>query len=67
MNSTAETAELVVQALSPKELAAFRRWFAQFDARNWDEQIEADAAAGKLDAFAAQALAEHQAGKNRPL
>ena len=33
--------------------------FAEFDAAAWDAQIEADAAAGKLDAFAAEALAEY--------
>ena len=32
------------------------------DAAAWDAQIEADAAAGKLDALAAEALAEYNAG-----
>ncbi len=58
-----ETAEKVVARLSPEELARFRQWFAKFDADAWDAQIEADAAAGKLDAFAQEALAEYRAGK----
>lgn len=32
----------------------------------WDEQVEEDAKAGKLDAIAEQALAEHRAGKSLP-
>jgi hypothetical protein len=33
----------------------------------WDRQIEADAAAGKLDFLADEAPAEHRAGKTRLL
>lgn len=61
--STVEAIENAVENLSSEELAQFRRWFAQFDAIAWGEQIEADAAAGKLDALAAQALAEYDAGQ----
>ncbi len=32
----------------------------------WDQQIESDIAAGKLDAIAQQALAEHRLGKSTP-
>ena len=60
--TTLETAETVVAQLSPAELAQFRRWFAEFDGAIWDDQIESDAAAGKLDALAAEALAEYHAG-----
>ena len=61
--STLETAESVVAQLSPAELARFRQWFAEFDSDTWDAQIESDAAAGKLDALAEEALAEYNAGK----
>ncbi len=61
--TTLETAEEIVARLSPAELAEFRQWFAKFDGEVWDAQIEADAAAGKLDALAAEALAEYHAGK----
>jgi hypothetical protein len=50
--------ERTVEQLSPDELAKFRRWFLEFDAAAWDAQIEADAAAGKFDALADEALAE---------
>jgi hypothetical protein len=51
----------------PEELKKFRAWFAEFDARAWDAQIEADSKAGKLDALVAEALAEHEAGETREL
>ena len=62
-----EKLEREIQGLSAKELGIFRRWFAAFDAAAWDEQIEQDAAAGKLDALADEALAEHQASRSRKL
>ena len=52
--------------LSPAELAAFREWFAQFDAALWDFQFEADVKAGKFDGLAE----EHwtiSAGRSREL
>ena len=54
-----------VEALPPSELAEFRRWFADFDAAAWDVQIEQDAASGKLDALAAEALVDHRSGSHR--
>ena len=55
---TAEFVENAVKQLSAEELVMFRQWYAQFDSDLWDAQIQADAAAGKLDALAAEALAE---------
>jgi len=62
-----EKLELLVKSLSPEELAKFREWFAEFDAQIWDRQIEADAAAGKLDRLIEESMAEHRAKKSRPL
>ncbi len=31
-----------LENLSPDELAAFRRWYATFDAEAWGRQLEAD-------------------------
>jgi hypothetical protein len=59
--------ERAIEALPPAELAEFRRWYAEFDAAAWDRQIEQDAASGKLDALAAEALADHRAGSARAL
>ena len=62
-----EKLELLVKSLSPEELAKFREWFAEFDAQIWDRQIEADAAAGKLDRLIDESMAEHRANKSRQL
>jgi hypothetical protein len=56
-----------VKELSSEELAAFREWFAQFDAEAWDRQLEADVKAGKLDGLAERALRDHAAGRSKPL
>jgi hypothetical protein len=52
--------EEAVQALPPAELAEFRRWFAEFDAAAWDQQIEDDVVAGRLDALMAEAVGDLQ-------
>lgn len=62
-----EQLELLIKSLSAEELAQFREWFAEFDAQLWDRQIEADAAAGKLDRLIEESMADHRANKTRPL
>ena len=62
-----EKLERDVRALSLKELARFREWFAEFDAAAWDRQLDEDVRAGKLDATADAALADHRAGRSRKL
>ncbi len=51
-----------IKEFSPTELAAFRRWFHDFDAETWDRQIEEDVQAGKLDALAEAALKALECG-----
>lgn len=65
--TTIKALEQAVQQLPTQDLAEFRRWFVKFDEAAWDAQIEADAAAGKLDALAAEARAEYGSGKAREL
>lgn len=62
-----EKIERDIETLGAEELARFRAWFAAYDAANWDAQIEADAQSGKLDALGEKALADHRAGRTRPL
>ena len=62
-----EQIEKSVADLSPEELKAFAAWFEALQADMWDRQIEADANAGRLDKLAEQALADHRAGRTRPL
>ena len=61
--STLENIQGVVRRLSSRELAAFREWFAEFDAAAWDRQIEEDVAAGRLDALAEKALSDLREGR----
>ncbi|MCG3112563.1 MAG: hypothetical protein MCM46_12180 [Candidatus Manganitrophus sp. SB1] len=49
--SKIEQIEKEIQALTPEELAAFRKWFLEFDAAIWDRQIEEDVRTGKLDTW----------------
>jgi hypothetical protein len=65
--SEVEQLERRIENLSPQEFAKLRAWFVEFDARVWDQQIEADARAGKLDGLVAEALADYTAGKAREL
>jgi len=55
--------EQEIKDLSSGELAAFREWFHEYDADEWDRQIEEDALAGKLNKLAGKALADHKAGR----
>lgn len=65
--SEIEQLEERIAKLAPQDLAKFRAWFLEFDARVWDQQIEADAKAGKLDALIGEAVADYKAGKARDL
>jgi hypothetical protein len=66
-NNRVESIEKEVASLSPDELAAFREWFAEFDADAWDRQIERDSRRGKLDSLAEEALRDHKSGESRDL
>lgn len=56
--------ERQVQNLSTDELAAFRQWFAEFDADAWDRQLEVDAKSGKLASLAERARHAHASGES---
>jgi hypothetical protein len=58
-----EAIEKQIESLAPEELAAFRRWFHDFDAEVWERQLEADARGGKLDALADEAVRDYKSGK----
>lgn len=59
--------EKAVKQLPKPELIQFASWFEEFQADLWDNQIEQDALAGRLDALAEQAHQEFEAGHCRPL
>lgn len=59
--------EKQISQLPPAELAEFREWFRRFDSDRWDEQIEKDVNAGRLDSLASAALQEYREGKTDEL
>lgn len=67
MSKSVEDIEQEITRFTPEQLAQFRAWFEAFDADAWDRQIEQDANLGKLDGLVESALAEHKAGRTRPL
>lgn len=64
---TIEDIEKAVAALPPTDLDRFRAWFDAFDAARFDEKIARDAASGKLDRLADEALADYREGRAREL
>lgn len=56
-----------VKRLPKKDLARFRKWFAEYDAAVWDRQLKADATAGKLDALIQEAQRDHRTGRTKAL
>jgi hypothetical protein len=65
--SQVEMLEQNIKQLSPRDLAAFRSWFIEFDAADWDRQIETDSETGKLDRLAQAAIEEYKAGKTNSI
>jgi hypothetical protein len=65
--STVEEITSAIEHLSPDDVARVRDWLAEFTERLWDEEIERDERAGRLEALIDKALGEHQAGRTRPL
>ena len=62
-----EAIKNAIKQLSAPELEQLLEWFVQYDADAWDKQIQADAAAGRLDALAEEALDEYKATRAKPL
>jgi hypothetical protein len=63
--TTVKEIENAIKSLPPGELKQFRAWFADFDAKTWDAQIEKDIESGKLGKIADQAKISYQNGKFR--
>jgi hypothetical protein len=62
-----EAVTTVISKLSAEEIAQIRAWLAEREEAEWDAQIERDERAGRLNALADRALAQHQGGQTRPL
>jgi hypothetical protein len=59
--------EKAVEGMSPQELREFRDWFTERDSAEWDRKFEHDAASGKLDGLANEALEDLRGGRSTPL
>ena len=61
--STGAEIESAIQKLDSQQLTELSKWFEEFVANAWDDQIEADAKAGKLDHFKDEIAKDRAAGK----
>ena len=62
-----EALKAAATRLSWKELCKFKDWFENHFADAWDEQIERDALAGRLDHLIKKADDDFEAGRCTPL
>lgn len=62
-----EQLEAEIKKLSLDEFARLRNWLLELDWQAWDQQIEKDAASGKLDKLFEKSLADHRVGKSREI
>ena len=56
-----------VKRLPKKDLARFRRWFAEYDAATWDRQLASDQAEGAFEALVREAHRDYRAGRTKTL
>jgi hypothetical protein len=64
---TLDELEQAISKLAPGEFAELREWFLAFDSDRWDEQIEKDALAERLDSQVHAALREFRSGQTHVL
>lgn len=60
---TVEEIKTEIKALPYGEYMRLLHWFSEHDWISWDEEIERDSAAGKLDFLIVEALEEKAKGK----
>ena len=65
--TTVDDIKEAVSRLAPGELARFRAWFEAFEEARFDQKIERDAQAGKLDKLAEQAATDFRQGRAREI
>ena len=68
--STVEDVTAALAQMPPADVSRVRAWLdeqAEAAAQAWDDQIERDILAGRLDHLLDAADAEHKAGRTRPL
>jgi hypothetical protein len=56
--------ENAVTKLKNDDMIEFRKWFIEYDFKNWDEEIAYDYETGKLDFLIDEALNDYKSHKN---
>ncbi|MEG4860912.1 hypothetical protein QUB75_26120 [Microcoleus sp. K1-B6] len=64
---TIEQIENAILQLPPNKMGELLEWFMNLDYQRWDVQLEKDIAEGKLDALAAEAIADFESGNYREI
>jgi hypothetical protein len=64
---TVEQIENAILQLPPNEIGELLEWFLNLDYQRWDVQLEKDISRGKLDALAAEAIADFESGNYREI
>lgn len=65
--TTVQEIESAIEQLPNNQFAQVHDWIVERDWEMWDDQIERDSAAGKLDFLAEEALRDVKYGHTRPL
>ena len=65
MAASLKKIEEQISSLNPEQLKQFRAWYEEFDAADWDRQIESDAHANRSEELSKEALSEHNDGKSK--
>jgi hypothetical protein len=64
---TVEQIENAILELGQNEIGELLNWFLNLDYQRWDVQLEKDIAESKLDALAAEAIADFESGNYREI
>ncbi len=65
--TTVKEIENAVAKLPKEDLAQFRKWFDEYQAKVWDQQFEEDVKAGKLSKVAEEVEKEFNSGNCKEL
>lgn len=59
--------EGAISLLSNEDIRSFRKWFIDFDNKEWDNEIFNDQQSGKLDDLISSALSDYRSGNVRKI
>ncbi|HZQ05056.1 MAG TPA: hypothetical protein VFD70_00655 [Anaerolineae bacterium] len=59
--------QAAIESLPHEDYVRLREWFSERDWEEWDQQIEADSEAGKLDFLIQEAMEEKAKGRLKDL